>query len=123
MSNTAPHPEQHGVPELSLADRLVIARRKTRLDVREFAEHIGISRSTVSNYENEDYARRRKPLYLKAWAIGSGVDYTWLATGQTDQAPGGPEGASDLRPNGFACTTDPRQGGLASVIKLTPHAA
>jgi transcriptional regulator with XRE-family HTH domain len=81
-----------GVPELDIADRLVIARRRTKLDTRAFAERAGMSRSTVSNYENADYARARKPLYLRAWAMACGVSYKWLATGEIPE----PNDPSDL---------------------------
>jgi transcriptional regulator with XRE-family HTH domain len=116
--NTPAHVSAEGVPELSIADRLLIARRLTRLDVRDFADRVGISRSTVSNYENPDYTRQRKPLYLKAWALGAGVSYTWLATGQ----PPDPDGASDQPNVALLCFSG---GQLASAgdPAVTPLAA
>jgi transcriptional regulator with XRE-family HTH domain len=119
MNNPAPI-TANGVPELSIADRLLVARRHSGLDTRQFAERTGISKATINNYENRDYPRARKPLYLKAWAMGAGVSYTWLATGQE---PGGPGGASDLRQDGFACINTPRQARGAVVIQLEQRAA
>jgi len=68
------------VPEWSITDRLRKARDLTGLDQDEFAELIGVSRGTVSSYENGSEHHKRP--YLLAWAIGSGVSYEWLVTGK-----------------------------------------
>jgi transcriptional regulator with XRE-family HTH domain len=68
------------VPEWSITDRLRKARELTDLDQDEFAELIGVSRGTVSNYERGTDTHKRP--YLLAWAIGSGVSYEWLVTGR-----------------------------------------
>jgi transcriptional regulator with XRE-family HTH domain len=93
-----------GVPVLSMADRLLIARRQTGLDTREFAERTGISKATINNYENPEYTRARKPLFLKAWAMGAGVSYSWLLTGQ----PPAPNEPSDVPNEPFLCISGGR---------------
>lgn len=74
MDNASEHGQ---VPEWTIADRLRKARELTGLDQTEFADTIGISRKTVSNYER-DSDRRHIRAFMIAWALGAGVDYDWL---------------------------------------------
>ena len=81
-------------PTFTIGWRLRLAR--TQLgpteDVAAFAERIGVSRGTVTNYELE----RVKPrtIVLREWARHTGVDLEWLRTGErppVTPTPGGGE--------------------------------
>jgi transcriptional regulator with XRE-family HTH domain len=80
--DTASAAPANGVPVLTIADRLLIARRSIGLDTKTFAEATGISKATINNYESPTYERSRKPLYLRTWALACGVSYKWLSTGE-----------------------------------------
>lgn len=80
----------------TVADRLRKARELTDLKPADFADEIGVSRSTIKNYEAPGWNRERKPIVLKAWALRSGVSYDWLVNGTTSE-PDGP-GTRDVSP-------------------------
>lgn len=71
-------------------DRLRKARERLGLDQGPFAEHIGVSRNTVSSYER-DGTERVKPIVIRMWAMATGVDEHWLMHGE-GPTPGGPKG-------------------------------
>jgi transcriptional regulator with XRE-family HTH domain len=117
-TTAAPAAPAPGVPVLTIADRLLIARRQTGLDTKEFAERTNISKATINNYENPAYDRARKPLYLRAWALAAGVSYTWLATGH----PPEPDAAD--QPNvAFLCISGGQHGGNMCDPSVPPLAA
>lgn len=61
------------------------------MDVARFAQLIGTSKGTVTNYELERTApERMKPIVLRQWAMATGVDYAWLV-GDSKPAPIGGE--------------------------------
>lgn len=93
------------VPEFLVGDRLRRARELTELDRQDFAREIGVARSTVSNVENGITQPSR--LVLRAWAMRTGVSFTWLRDGW---APWG----SNPQPAG---SVD------AQVIELRPRSA
>jgi len=68
------------VPEWTITDRLRKARELTGLDQTQFAEEIGASRGTVSNYERGSKTHQKS--VLMTWAMRSGVPLKWLLTGQ-----------------------------------------
>lgn len=70
------------IPTFTLGDRLRKAREVTGMSQVEFAEHIGIGRSTVQSYENGTTSP--KQIALKAWAMATGVPFHWLAWGMTE---------------------------------------
>lgn len=73
------------VPEWTITDRLRKARELTGLDQGEFANDIGASRGTVSNYERGSKTHSRS--VLMTWAMRSGVPLEWLTTGRTPENP------------------------------------
>lgn len=122
--NTSTAVSANGVPVLTIDERLYIARRRTGLDAKAFAERTAISRATVNNYENPRYERSRKSLYLKAWAMACGVSYTWLTTGEEPPSPENDPGINGERE--FACTRTPAtvtQLRRVTDAELSPHAA
>lgn len=89
--------------DFGLADRLRAAREDAGYDQRAFAEATGISRGSISNYENGNTAPR-KPI-ITAWALATGFDAHWLETGQQtgpspDPNEGLPETTKNPRPQG-----------------------
>lgn len=75
------------VPEWTVTDRLRKARELTGLDQDIFAEEIGVSRGTVSNYERG--CNTHKKSVMMTWAMRSGVPLEWLLTGRTPNTPVG----------------------------------
>lgn len=90
MSTYAPGDDR--VPEWTVGDRLRAAReKKAQLDQGPFAELIGVSRGTVSNYERGS-VDHYKPIVLRAWAMATGVPVEWLETGISAGPPSPPPG-------------------------------
>lgn len=85
-----------GVPQFTIGDRLRKSRETTGMDQGQFAEHIGVSRGTVSNYER-DAGEHPRPIVLKAWAMATGVPLSWIETGVIDINPTPPDGGEALR--------------------------
>lgn len=84
----------HGfIPEVTIADRLRIARESAGLEQIELAERTQISRSTIQNYENRNWDRERKVVFIKTIALALGVDATWLLTGAAPHPA--PDGVRD----------------------------
>lgn len=89
----APHGRRY--PAFTIGDRLRKARTLLGpdMDAHAFADLIGVSRNTVTNYELERTApNRMKPVVLAAWAMATGVDLNWLKNGDTPGSDGGPGG-------------------------------
>jgi len=96
--------DTHHVPEFTIGDRLRKARLSMgeHMDIRAFAELLGTSRNTITNYELEHTPpERMKLMVLRQWALATGVDPGWLRTGRAErEGDGGPAGGS-VRPEGF----------------------
>jgi transcriptional regulator with XRE-family HTH domain len=86
------------VPAWTVGDRLRKARETSGLEQGPFAEKIGVSRGTVSNYERGTTSNY-KLIVLRAWALATGVALEWIETGVHPSGPTtppeGPRGASD----------------------------
>lgn len=112
------------VPEFTIADRLRKAREVTGMDQGPFAELLGVSRGTVSNYERgttENY----KPIVLRAWAMATGVSIGWIQEGGNPSGPtpsGTPASTRQANLNRLAAAKKPRSGG-APVTQGYPAAA
>lgn len=90
-------PAEVTVPRFHAGDRLWKARERTGLDQSAFAQLLGISRGSVSNYERS--TTPPKPIVLKAWAEATGVPLEWLAFGEepvdSTPPPPGPGARAD----------------------------
>lgn len=87
--------EDRRYPSFGKGDRLRKARTMLGpdMDVRAFAELLGVSKNTITNYELERTpAEKMRPVVLMAWALATGVDVEWIRTGvrpPPDPVPGG----------------------------------
>ena len=78
-------------PEFALRHRMVLAREVAEMDQTTIGQALGISRQTVSNYERG--LTEPKRAMIAAWALATGVEYEWLATGNENAPrPDGPGG-------------------------------
>ena len=76
-----------GVPEFTIADYLRKARIHAGLDQGQLADEIGVSRSTIKNYEL-GHVKPRK-IVLNAWAMRTGVPLEWITSlGTANPRPG-----------------------------------
>lgn len=75
------------IPQWTIEDRLRKARELTGLERTEFAQELGVSRNTVTNYEHGKVEPRI--IVLRSWALRCGVDLEWLRTGHAP-GPSGP---------------------------------
>lgn len=71
-------PAKH-IPQWTMADRMRKARMDAGYTAAQIAEVIGISRKTVTNYENGDTVPLRA--ILNAWAEVTGTYVEWLRDG------------------------------------------
>ena len=76
------------VPEFDKADRLRRALRHAGFEGAEMAKILGVTPRTVSNYLTGRHEPSRATVV--AWALATGVDLTWLETGQAPTEPSGP---------------------------------
>lgn len=85
------------IPQWTLGEKLRKAREDAELQQQQLADKIGISRRSVSAYENDDSIPSR-PVLL-SWALATGVRLRWLKDDapRTDAEPGGEdtEGPTD----------------------------
>ena len=89
------------VPVLTRGQRLRIARENAGFEQGEFAELIGISRNTVSNYENGRKEVRRTTVVT--WAKATKVPFSWLM-GEDYEGPGTGKPAPKDRPDLYTAT-------------------
>lgn len=84
--------------EFGLGDRLAKALHVAGVSTTEMADELEVARSTISNYLNGH--TKPKGLYLRIWALKTGVPLEWLETGnfpdtgETEKAPT-PKGEGD----------------------------
>lgn len=90
-------------PTWTLGDRLRKARRVADLDAQSLAATLGVSRNTISNYENDHVVPDRRTLI--AWAFATGISLGWIEHGEMEvgqQTQGRPvrrRGAGSLTPS------------------------
>lgn len=100
-THTAQAPDD--VPRWTVAHRLEMAREHAGLTQEQLREATGISRGTISAYEDHDHTGRRNPLYVAEWARACGVRLEWIWRGEIDlrdpdSAPGLQEPRSTWMP-------------------------
>lgn len=83
-------PESGIIPELTIAERLHLARYMAGMEIQQLCAATGISRGTVANYESRAWDRRRNPAFIRLWADATGVNYSWLMTGEAGGGDSGP---------------------------------
>lgn len=98
-------PNQSGVPEWDLLDRLHKSMRQRGVtSASDMALLLGMHRNSVQDYLNGKRVPDRRTML--AWAFATGVPLEWLETGKAPQSkPGGGDGLprldSDQEPSGF----------------------
>lgn len=60
----------------TLGDRLRKAREVAGISSAEMAEHLGVHRNTIGNFEHDH--QEPKLAYIRAWASVTGAPLTWL---------------------------------------------
>lgn len=90
-------------PTWTLTDRLRKSRLLAGLEQAEIAELVGVSRNSVSNYENGK-TELTATTFVR-WAHATGVTLDWLAEGVNDKTPAEAGAVStvstSVRPEGF----------------------
>lgn len=71
--------------EFGLGDRLSKSLHVAGISTTEMAHELEMSRATISNYLNGHTKPKR--LYLKMWALKTGVPLEWLETGTFPETP------------------------------------
>lgn len=99
------------MPELPQAARLHMARYLAGLEMTELSRRTGISRSTIANYENMTWEKRRTPAYIRLWAMATGFPYEYLAM----DVPSPGDGQSVLDRDNVQST------GLGRVVQIDPY--
>jgi DNA-binding XRE family transcriptional regulator len=85
MTTTEATQQANRVPQWTVAHRLEMARDDyAGLTQHELSEATGISRRTISAYEDPKHTGRRNPLYVKAIAEACDVELEWIWTGSLD---------------------------------------
>lgn len=79
------------VPELTLGWRLKMALGS--MQAGTMADLLGVSRQTLTRWMGDKGAPPKRA-YLVQWALATGVDPTWLLTGNVSSSPTDPNGAS-----------------------------
>ncbi len=70
--------------EWTLGDRLHKSRKVAGISVEQMAQHLGVSRNTITNWEKDE--PRPKRHVVLAWADVTGAPIEWL----TEEADSGP---------------------------------
>lgn len=71
-----------------LADRMRKSLRVSGISVGAMAEHVGVSRETVSTWINGHH--RPSVATLRVWAAVTGAPFDWLAHGSSERDTRGP---------------------------------
>lgn len=64
------------IPVFTIGDRLQKSREEAGITVEQMAERLGVSKSSVSNYERD--VTEMRPSKLSEWADVTGVPVWWL---------------------------------------------
>lgn len=67
------------VPELTLGWRMKLALRHASMSVEDMATQLGVARGTIGTWTSDRVVPRT--VFIRHWALLTGVDPVWLATG------------------------------------------
>lgn len=89
------------IPEWTLADRLAKSRSLAGMEQADIARLLEVSPASVSKWERGYNVR---PIFVRAWATYTGVDFEWLRSGRAESEtdpPGALRGRdSNSQPSG-----------------------
>lgn len=110
--------------EFGLSDRLAKALEVAGMTNQEMADCLGVSRNTISNYTHGNSSPRK--LYMREWAMRTGVPLEWLETGTFPNAenlhPVSPDGGNAVGPEVLETPTlSVKDGDLAPVTEMFPR--
>ncbi|MFB9378566.1 helix-turn-helix domain-containing protein [Kineococcus gynurae] len=88
-----------GVPAWTLGWRLQRALAFADVSAGEMADELGVSRQTLSRWMGDKSPIR--PIYVKQWALKTGVDAQWLQNGEAPRPAGPDEGLREVRQQGL----------------------
>ncbi len=114
------------VPDWTLGWRMKRALSHAGIKAEDMADELGVTRQTISRWVNDVGAPPRS-LYVKEWALRTGVDYSWLIYGTTAPNTDGGERARkdlNLRPSDYM--VDGRRSAVTSpshAVTLAGYAA
>ncbi len=88
--------QEHGlnIPPITLATRLRLAREWREIEQADLAKELGLSRASISSYENGRTSPNK--LAINAWAVLCDVDVEWLRTGKPSEINDPDGGNSNL---------------------------
>lgn len=74
--------QRKALPEFEMRHRMELALEYGSVTVNEMARHLGISRTTISNYLHGRTQPRRGDLI--AWSLRCGVPFDWVVGSESD---------------------------------------
>lgn len=98
------------VPQLTIGWRIQMALDHAGVSTEEIAQHLDVSRSTISRWCN-DHGAAPKRLYVDAIAHRCDIDPDWLKTGRT---------TPQERPDGTPDQGGRRSGWIHDLAPVTP---
>ena len=103
---TALAAEPGTVPKWTLGWRLQRSLAHAGISASDMAQDLYVSRGTVSRWLNDhgDYPR---DMYLRQWAMRTGVPYTWLCHGDLNPCDFGPAQMPRSGRSGFKMHSSP----------------
>lgn len=99
--------------QFTLADRLAKSLSVAGISSQEMAEHLDVSRNTISNWINGRTRPRRAELIV--WSIRTGVPMSWIDTGEISyRRPDGPAGGKNIQSKDYE---------MGEIVDLAAHRA
>lgn len=81
------------IPPLTLGWRLQMALDMGNMKAEDMAQHLDVSRQTLSRWMHDVGAPPKRP-FLIQWAMATGTSLAWLATGVAASSDPTPDGES-----------------------------
>lgn len=77
------------IPPLTLGWRLQMALREADISVQQMADELGMARTSLSRWLN-DRGTPPRAVFVKQWALRTGVPVEWLMHGTVEPQPDDP---------------------------------
>jgi transcriptional regulator with XRE-family HTH domain len=76
ITERPPHLEPESLADLTVGERMGIARKRARVSTTDMGEQLGVHRNTVNNYEAGRTPVNKPTMFM--WAAITGSSYEWL---------------------------------------------